>query len=359
MRILHLMFSRVRGGLEQAFIDYTHALQSRGHEVIAVCDPDAAISGYLNDVACPVVALRCRGMYDFHAFRCLRQLIDHYKPGAVIAHNGKAMHMLAKAAVKHELLRIGVSHAGKAKRCEGMDILITVNQAMQSAFRTAGYDVHQLYMIPNVLADVRPVERPPVLRDGEVPVIGAMGRLTPEKGWNELLNALELMRSRGKPFECWIAGEGPLQKELHERVALLGLKDHVRFLGWVGDKAAFFSHIDVTVLPSLHESFGLAILESWRYGVPVIATACDGPTALIQHEDNGLLVRPGDAEALARALTQAQMEPNKMRAIGLNGQQCVVDYNMDRLADQLDQLLTSAEKHTHAEMAGQVTALQD
>ncbi|MBY0407757.1 MAG: glycosyltransferase family 4 protein, partial [Rickettsiales bacterium] len=72
--------------------------------------------------------------------------------------------------------------------------------------------------------------------------------------------------------------------------------------GWVTDKAAFFSGVDVYALPSLEESFGLSLLEAMAHGLPVAATDTPGPASLIRHGENGLLALRGDAASMADAL---------------------------------------------------------
>ncbi len=111
-----------------------------------------------------------------------------------------------------------------------------------------------------------------------------------------------------------IAGDGPLRGELEQQMHDLGIADRVRFLGWSDDTPALFAEADLFVCPSLHEPLGNVVIEAWSAGLPVIATASDGPAALIEDEVNGLLVplpgQPGGGPAaLAVAIERLCRSP--------------------------------------------------
>src|SRR6185295_10481145 len=126
----------------------------------------------------------------------------------------------------------------------------------------------------------------------------ALSRLHEKKGLDVLLAAL-----RDLP-QCvaWLAGDGPLQKDLELLAERLGVADRVRFLGWRTDRGALLRAADVCVLPSRWEPFGTVMLEAWAAGTPLIAAASQGPSALIDDGGNGLLVPVDDAPALVAAI---------------------------------------------------------
>jgi len=76
----------------------------------------------------------------------------------------------------------------------------------------------------------------------------------------------------------------------------------VRFLGWRDDVPALIAASDLVAVSSRHEPLGNVVLEAWAAGVPVAATASEGPSALIRDGESGLLVRTEDADALAKAM---------------------------------------------------------
>jgi hypothetical protein len=105
----------------------------------------------------------------------------------------------------------------------------------------------------------------------------------------------------------WIAGDGPLRARLERMARGLGIEERVAFLGWRDDVPALMAHADLLVCPSLHEPLGNVLIEAWSAGLPVVATASDGPAGLIRDGETGLLVplpqqRGGGPLALALAI---------------------------------------------------------
>jgi len=82
----------------------------------------------------------------------------------------------------------------------------------------------------------------------------------------------------------------------------LGVANRVRFLGWRSDASALYRTADVCIFPSRYEPLGNVVIQSWAHGLPVIAAESQGPKALIQHGDDGLLVPVDDADALAEGV---------------------------------------------------------
>jgi glycosyltransferase involved in cell wall biosynthesis len=116
----------------------------------------------------------------------------------------------------------------------------------------------------------------------------------------------------------WIAGDGPLRQRLEGLAGRLGIADRVRFLGWREDALSLLACADLLVCPSLHEPLGNVVIEAWSAGLPVVATASDGPAGLIEDGVNGILVPlpdspGGGALALARAIERL-CEDGRLRA---------------------------------------------
>jgi glycosyltransferase involved in cell wall biosynthesis len=110
--------------------------------------------------------------------------------------------------------------------------------------------------------------------------------------------------ARVERLHLWLAGEGGERAALERRAQALGLGGRVRFLGWREDVGSLLAAADVLVSSSRHEPLGNVVLEAWAAGVPVVATASEGPRALICDGETGLIVPVEDADALARALAR-------------------------------------------------------
>jgi len=140
--------------------------------------------------------------------------------------------------------------------------------------------------------------------------VGAIGRLTGQKGFDLMLRAVGEVIRMGRSVEVVVAGEGPERPEL-ERLAE-GLP--VRFVGFVEDVGAFLATVDVLCLPSRWEGLPFVLLEGMMSGLPCVATDVgDVPEALGQA---GVIVPPNDVGSLAQALDDLVRSPDRRLALG-------------------------------------------
>ncbi len=132
----------------------------------------------------------------------------------------------------------------------------------------------------------------------------SVGRLTSAKGQWLLVHACAALQREGVDFELTVVGDGPDRARLTEGVSSQNLQGRVRFTGALNqtEVLAELARADVFVLPSLAEGIPVVLMEAMASGVPCVTSPVNGIPELIEHERNGLLATPGDAEALARQL---------------------------------------------------------
>ncbi|MCD6288880.1 MAG: glycosyltransferase family 4 protein [Anaerolineae bacterium] len=155
----------------------------------------------------------------------------------------------------------------------------------------------------------------------------AVGRLIERKGYPVLIRAIGHLRREVPDVRLVIVGEGQERRNLEALVRELKLEEWVRLAGRVSDEEldALYRWADVFVLPSLvdrsgdTEGLGVVLLEALSYGRPVIASAVGGITDIIQDGETGLLVPPGDPEALAQALARIFHDPKAARSLAERG----------------------------------------
>lgn len=133
-------------------------------------------------------------------------------------------------------------------------------------------------------------------------LIGAVGRLQPEKAFPVLIDAAIALFEKGFDVGVVIAGEGPERAVLEEKLRKTAWGDRIRLLGHCNDMLTLYHALDVFVLSSVREGLPNVLLEAMALETPVVATRVAGVPRLIADKENGLLVPPGDPLALANAV---------------------------------------------------------
>ena len=192
---------------------------------------------------------------------------------------------------------------------------ITVSQALKEEFlRWNDYPAEKVTVIyngirPGPFEKARPL---PELQGLGKPLIGATMRLARQKGADILVEAAPFILARYPGAALLISGRGPMEKELKEKAAAMGLKEKVHFLGYFEDLPGFLASLDLYVQPSRTEGLGITLLEVLSCGTPAVASAVGGIPEIITCGVHGLLVPPGDARELAAAVIRLA-EDEKMR----------------------------------------------
>jgi glycosyltransferase involved in cell wall biosynthesis len=133
-------------------------------------------------------------------------------------------------------------------------------------------------------------------------VIGCVAVLTKQKGVENFLEAISLIKNQFKNAKFLIVGGGPLQQELQEKAKNLNIANKVHFAGWRSDAREILPILDIYVMPSLWEAFSVALLEAMAAKLPIIVTDIAEHSKLIKHKVRGLLIPPRDPKALADAI---------------------------------------------------------
>jgi glycosyltransferase involved in cell wall biosynthesis len=186
--------------------------------------------------------------------------------------------------------------------------IICVSEDLVARCRRAGVPASRIMLIENGI-DVgdfcrsrSPAEARADLGLAPLPTIGAVGRLSAEKGFDILIRAVDRMLTSGIETQLIIAGDGPDRESLSRLIGKLGREDRIRLLGYRGDLVPFYESINVYALSSYREGFPNVLLEAMAMEVPVVATRINGVPSLITPGNTGEVVEPGSVEQLADAL---------------------------------------------------------
>jgi glycosyltransferase involved in cell wall biosynthesis len=150
-------------------------------------------------------------------------------------------------------------------------------------------------------------------------LLGAVGRLSAEKGFDLLVRAVAQLVCEGLDVGLLIAGEGDERGHLEALIEELGLRERVTLLGYCSDTRELYQALDVYVLSSLREGLPNVLLEAMALEVPVVATRIAGVPKLIQEGVNGVLVEPGDVEGLVAAVRRLARDPELRSRLGRVG----------------------------------------
>jgi glycosyltransferase involved in cell wall biosynthesis len=150
------------------------------------------------------------------------------------------------------------------------------------------------------------------------PIIASISTLIPQKGLQHLLQAALKLKTMGMRFRLLIVGGGPLQSQLQELAAQLGLdQQYVRFLGWVPEASDCALPVcDIFVQSSLWEAMSVVVLEAMADARPMVITSVGENPYVIADGQTGLIVPPGDSDALANALHRLLQDPALGRRLG-------------------------------------------
>jgi GalNAc-alpha-(1->4)-GalNAc-alpha-(1->3)-diNAcBac-PP-undecaprenol alpha-1,4-N-acetyl-D-galactosaminyltransferase len=170
-------------------------------------------------------------------------------------------------------------------------------------------------------------------------VVG-MGRLSPEKGFDLLIDAWKQVENRHPGWTLRIYGEGPEHSKL-EQVAARASR--VELPGWTARPTDTYLCATIFVLPSRYEGFPNALLEAMACGVPAISFDCEsGPAEIIRHEVDGLLVPPADTAALAAAIDRLISDTELRNAMGQRARDVVERFSVAEFYESWEKLCFAA-----------------
>jgi glycosyltransferase involved in cell wall biosynthesis len=298
MRILHVVFSSRLAGSERYCVDLANRQAALGHEVHVA----GMRASPLANALAPTV--RFHGFYS-RLFRglLLRRLVAELS--ADVCHGHLSAACKALSGVSEEQQTVATLHVGyKPHQHARLGGLICVNHAQAS--RLSEYQ-GLTRTIPNWLPQVPATMKAKGLRrelglDADVFLIGAVGRLHPSKGMDVLISAFRATASAHAALV--ILGEGPQRSRLED---LRAGDARIHLLGYRPDVYGCLRDLDLFVSPSREESFGLAILEAMSTGVPIVATAAEGPGEFLLDQPVEL-VPPDSIDAIAAAIAEAEQK---------------------------------------------------
>lgn len=223
------------------------------------------------------------------------------------------------------------------------DALIAISRYTREGYQRLAPTAGPIIEIPNGVdvatfaTDVsRPQELPPAIAGGEF--LLALGRMHPQKGGDVLIKALaHSLRNQQSNTQLVFAGGGPMRNAWEVLAREEGISNRCQFLGFVtGEtKTWLLQNALATVVPTRQwEAFGLAVIESYAAGRPVIASALPGLGDLIRPDNTGLIAPPDDVRALAQAISQLTSDRAFADKLGRNARRAARRYDWRHIAGE-------------------------
>ncbi len=342
MRILNAVYGDSTGGRWNATLKTAELLADKGHELTLLIDPrDLGKVPDFGGRKIDTVTLGNSGHYDLVASWKARRLMREREIDAVIAHSGRAIYMLERAASRTVPV-IAFNHSHNIKRTLKADAFFCITPYVKQIVDAATGGTKPAFVISNAVTIPDETDLVSARGAERVFTIGCMARMAPNKGVRTLIEALKILRDADVRFLARIAGDGEERAACEELVRTLGLESAVEFLGWVHDegKRAFFRSLDVMCFTSEADYQPITILESLAWGKALIGTDIVGPSSCYEHEETALVVPPRDAGALAQALIRLHGDVALLERIAGNARRRAITVHSDEVvADLLDRHL--------------------
>ncbi len=251
--------------------------------------------------------------------------------------------------------------------------VICVSQDLIETCRNSGIREQRLRLIDNAIVESDYETTPPRLTErarfgfgNDQILLGACGRLSEEKGFHHLIDAVNRLVSDGQPVGLLIAGEGHLKHELQQQIDLLGLHNHVRLVGYLKDPRTLYRAIDMFVLSSLREGLPNVVLEAMATQRAVVTTKVNGIPRLIEDGQSGIVVESDSREALYDGILRCLADEGLRDRLASAGRRTIEQQfsfakRMDKVVDvyrSLDPALARAVAQ-HSGDVGEHAGLQD
>jgi glycosyltransferase involved in cell wall biosynthesis len=332
LQVVHVVLQLDTGGMEKLLVEFArHADRARFDLRFVSLTTRGRVAEELESLGWPVDALKAPPGLRPGLILRLARLFRKWGADVVHVHNTKPLIYAGPAA---RLARVGrviyTRHGQRHGATRGQDLLfrltapsahhmVCVSEDSARLSVEGGLPASRVCRIWNGID----VEKFAFAGPREGGPIVMVGRLSPEKNVETLLQAAAIVVAKRPELRFEIAGDGACMPALRTLAAELGLDAHVRFLGDVRDVASLLERASMFVLPSLTEGISLTLLEAMSRGLPVVATRVGGNPEVVAENETGLLVQPADPNALADAMMRLADDPEQGRRMGHAGRRRV------------------------------------
>lgn len=348
MKVLHVEGGRNLYGGALQVLYLIQGLKARGIENLLACrkgsDLALASAGFAE-----VHGMSMAGDLDLPLIARLYRLIRSTRPDIVHLHSRIGADVMGGIAAR--MAGVPIVHSRRQDNPEKSwmvklkyrlhDRVVAISEGIGKVLLAEGLSPDKLRVVRSAV-DARPFQQGRDeawfraefgLPEGSR-TLGAVAQLIARKGHRFLLQAMPELLSRFPELHLLIFGKGPVEADLREMIRKLGLEERVQLCGFRDDLARIVPCLDLLVHPALMEGLGVSLLQASGAGVPIVASRAGGIPEAVRDGLNGILVPPGDIEALTAAIVRILGDPGLARRMGEAGRQLVEgEFSVDGMVE--------------------------
>lgn len=362
LKILHLIATNFVGGPEKQIIKHLEQVDSSRYDIAVASyieknQPNEFIET-LKKANRTVFEINHSFLFDLSIIDELKKILNQNEINVLITHGYKS-NIIGYYAAKSlglpqamyvrgwtmENLKIKLYNLIEKRYLKKADLIVTVAQNKLKELSSLGFDHNKLRCITNAVELDEPTQSSPenIRERYNIPpgalLILAAGRLSPEKGHKQMVNALKKLADDKIDFAAIIFGEGQLMEQLKEMILNLKLSDKIILAGFSRSWKQYLKQADLLINPSLSEVMPNVVLESMAARCPVVATEVGGVNELISDKKTGFLAQPNDPESLYNAIkTYLSQKENISEVIERGYDHIKNNYSFTAQADKLARL---------------------
>lgn len=338
MKVLHVESGRfLYGGARQ--VQYLlEGLRARGVDNLLACPPGSAIAAAARPFA-RVLEVPMGGDADVALSGRLAAAMRAERPDLVHLHSRRGADLWGGIAARRAGVRCVLSRRVDnpeprwlvALKYRLYDHVITISEGIRQVLLGEGLAPARVSCVrsavdpaPYLIDYDKPLYRAGLGLPPATPLAGMVAQLIPRKGHRHLLAALPAVLAKHPGLVVLVFGQGPLEGELRAAIDAAGLARQVRLMGFVDDLPRVLGCLDLLVHPADMEGLGVSLLQAAAACVPIVASRAGGMPEAVRDGENGLLIPPGDAAALAAAMIRLLDEPATRAAMGEAGRHLVL-----------------------------------
>jgi glycosyltransferase involved in cell wall biosynthesis len=334
VKVLHVEAgTNLYGGARQ--VQYLlEGLGERGVESILVCPKVCALADAMKGRIGRICRVPMSGDLDLPFIWRLKSIIGRERPDVVHLHSRRGADVLGGIAAR----RMGVKTV-LSRRVDNpesrllvrwkyglYDRVITISEGIRQVLLEEGVAPEKVVCVRSAV-DMAPYQsgcdrqwfRESFGLEEDAITLGVIAQLIPRKGHRFLLDAMPRLLADFPGVRLLLFGKGAQEAEIRSRAERLGIGDKVMLVGFRDDLPKILPCLDLVVHPALMEGLGVSLLQAASAGRPVVASHAGGMPEAVRDGENGLLVPPGDSDALAEAILRLLSDPPLAQRMGEAG----------------------------------------